>query len=75
MKLYVHAESKKALNATLATGKTVWGTNHSFFGDGGDYKLDSTLKDGTVIAIYSRTTADGTPYAKSYGTWQKGKVV
>lgn len=74
MKLYVQADSKKALNERLAKGEKITGHNFSFFEDGGDHRLDDTLRAGTVIAIFNRRTSDGTPIAKSYGTWQKGKV-
>ena len=73
MKLYVRAKSKKDLNQQIAEGKSVYGENFSFFGDGGTYKLDDRLPSGTVIAIYERTVGSN-PVAKSYGTWQKGKV-
>jgi hypothetical protein len=73
MKLYVKATSKKALNERLAKGEVVYGTNFSFFESGGDHKLDGALPNGTVIAVYEREVA-GNPIAKSYGTWQKGKV-
>lgn len=72
MKLYVRAKSKKALNEVLAEGKAITGTNHSIFGDGGDYALDDKLADKTVIAIYDKTVG-GSPYAKTYGTWDAAK--
>ena len=68
MKLYVFAQSKKALNARLEKGEIPVGTNHSFFGDGGDYALDDKLADGTAISIYEKEVG-GSPYAKAYGVW------
>jgi hypothetical protein len=73
MKLYVYAASKKALNERLAQGQSVVGTNHSFFGDGGDYALDAKLPTDTVIAVYSKNSA-GTPVAKSWGLWDAQKL-
>jgi hypothetical protein len=72
MQLYVHAKSKKALNEALGNGAFVWGTNYSAFGGGGDYQLDATLADGTVIKIFEKTVG-GSPYAKAYGTWNARK--
>ncbi len=68
MKLYVRAKSKKAINERLEKGETVWGTNHSIFGGGGEYYLDGKLADGTVLAVYDKEVG-GSPYAKTYGTW------
>lgn len=74
MKLYVFAKSKKELNERLATGKAIFGDNYSVFEDGGTHRLDERLRNGTVIAIYERKV-NGSPLAKSYGTWQGGKVL
>ena len=82
MELYVKAKSKKALNEALAAGKTVWGFNASMFGGGGQYRIgqnltgDDVAPHGAVIKIFEKMVW-GSPYAKSYGTWNaaKGKVV
>ncbi len=75
MKLYVKGKSKKEINERLAAGTPVYGTNHSAFGGGGDYRLDANLEDGTVISVFEKEVS-GSPYAKSYGTWdtKKGRV-
>lgn len=73
MKLYVKAKSKKEVNDLLAAGKVIYGWNFSVFEEGGTHKLDDTLRAGTVIAIYEREIG-GSPVAKSYGTWQRGKI-
>lgn len=74
MKVYIKATSKKALNERIANGETVYGTNFSMFGDGGTYRVDETLPEGTIVAIYDKTV-NGSPYAKSYGTWHIAKRV
>lgn len=74
MKIYVKATSKKSLNERIASGETIYGTNFSMFGDGGTYKVDETLPEGTIVAIYDETV-NGSPYAKSYGTWHIAKRV
>ena len=73
MKLYVKAKSKKELNERIAAGKTVYGENHSMFGDGGFYALNAELAAGTVISIFDKYVS-GSPYAKAYGTWNGKKV-
>lgn len=73
MKLYVQAKSKKAVNDLLKAGESIRGYNYSIFGDGGMYFLTSALPAGTVIAIYEKLVG-GTPYAKSYGTWDGSKI-
>lgn len=73
MKLYVKAKSKKEINENLEQKKEVYGINFSMFGDGGTYKLDEHLAEGTVITVYEKTSG-GSPVGKSYGTWKKGKV-
>ena len=74
MKLYVEAKSKAALNRRLQAGEEVWGTNYSIFGGGGQYALDKTLPNQTMITIYSLTDARGIPIGKSYGQWKCGRV-
>mgnify|MGYP003635957014 CR=1 FL=1 len=71
MKVYVEAQSKAALIRRLAAGEEITGLNYSMFGGGGYYKLDNTLEDGTIIAIYSQMS-NGNPVAKSWGTWTNG---
>ena len=71
MKVYVEAQSKAALIRRLAAGEEITGLNYSMFGGGGYYKLDNTLEDGTIIAIYSQMSG-GNPVAKSWGTWTNG---
>jgi len=71
MKVYVEAQSKAALIRRLAAGEDITGLNYSMFGGGGYYKLDNTLEDGTIIAIYSQMSG-GNPVAKSWGTWTNG---
>ena len=71
MKVYVEAQSKAALIRRLAAGEEITGLNYSMFGGGGYYKLDNTLEDGTIIAIYSQMS-NGNPVAKSWGTWING---
>ena len=73
MKLYVKSKSKVEVNKKLANNEIVTGINHSIFGDGGEYALNKDLAEGTVIAIYDKYVG-GNPYAKSWGTWKKGKV-
>jgi hypothetical protein len=74
MKLYVNAKSKKAINESLASGKTIYGENLSMFGDGGTYALSSAIPDGTVIAVYDKVVG-GSPYPKAYGTWSAAKCM
>ena len=62
MKVYVEAQSKAALIRRLAAGEEITGLNYSMFGGGGYYKLDNTLEDGTIIAIYSQMS-NGNPVA------------
>jgi len=71
MKVYVEAQSKAALIRRLSAGEEITGLNYSMFGGGGYYKLDNTLEDGTIIAIYSQMSG-GNPVAKSWGTWTNG---
>jgi hypothetical protein len=71
MKLYVKAKSKKEINERLSAGDQVLGVNFSIFGDGGTYGLE-TVADGTVIAVFEKEVS-GSPYAKSYGTWNAKK--
>ena len=71
MKVYVEAQSKAALIRRLAAGEEISGFNYSMFGGGGQYMLDDTLEDGTIIAIYSQMS-QGNPVAKSWGTWTNG---
>lgn len=71
MKVYVEAQSKAALIRRLDAGEEITGLNYSMFGGGGYYKLDDTLEDGTIIAIYSQMSG-GNPVAKSWGTWTNG---
>ena len=71
MKVYVEAKSKAALIRRLTTGEEISGYNYSIFGGGGHYMLDDTLEDGTIIAIYSQMS-QGSPVAKSWGTWTNG---
>ena len=70
MKIYVRANSKKEINQRLESKETVYGDNYSAFGGGGTYRLDDSLPDGTVIAVYSKMVG-GSPYAKSWGTWNQ----
>lgn len=73
MELYVNAKSKKAINEAIASGRTIYGTNFSMFGGGGDYILSSALPSGTVIKVYEKYVG-GSPYPKAYGTWDGKKV-
>ena len=73
MELYVNAKSKKAINEDLANGRTIYGENFSMFGGGGTYVLSSALPKGTVIKVYEKRVG-GSPYPKSYGTWDGNKV-
>jgi hypothetical protein len=70
MKLYVEAKSKAALNRRLQAGEKIWGTNYSIFGGGGQYVLDYTLPNQTMITIYSLMDGSGNPVGKSYGQWK-----
>lgn len=72
MKLYVQAKSKAAINRDLQAGKTFTGVNYSMFGGGGVYELNSELQSGTIVAVYEKTI-NGSPYAKSWGTWDAEK--
>ena len=72
MKLYVNAASKAAINRNLAEGRSVVGYNHSMFGGGGWYSI-AELQDGDIVAIWDKCTADGSPIAKSWGTYDKTK--
>lgn len=80
MKLYVLANSRAALNRRLAGGETVQGENYSMFAPSagrdaaGWHTLDSSLANGTTIAIYSQK-AMGNPVAKSWGTWNGRRAV
>jgi hypothetical protein len=74
MKLYVKGKSKKAVNELLAEGKEVIGENYSIFGDGGFYKLNNELPEGTLISIFDKYSG-GNPVAKSYGTWNGTKLL
>lgn len=74
MKLYVNAKSKKAINESLASGQTIYGTNYSMFGGGGTYALSGAIPDGTVIAVYDKMVG-GSPYPKAYGTWSAAKCM
>ena len=67
----MEAQSKAALIRRLDAGEEITGLNYSMFGGGGYYKLDNTLEDGTIIAIYSQMSG-GNPVAKSWGTWTNG---
>jgi hypothetical protein len=73
MEIYVQAKSKKAINEALTQGKVVHGYNFSIFGNGGNYALSSSLPVGTVIKVYEKVVG-GSPYPKSYGTWDGNKV-
>lgn len=68
MKLYVRAQSKKRLNDRLASGDLVIGTHYSVHGIS-EHKLDDSLEDGTVIAIFDKTVG-GNPYTTTWGTWR-----
>lgn len=72
MKIYVKAASKAAINRSLAAGEPVVGYNHSMFGGGGWYSI-AELQDNDVVAIWDKTTADGSPIAKSWGSYDKTK--
>lgn len=72
MTLYVQAKSKKEINERLATGKPVLGDSYGMFGNEGCYALDSKLPNGTVIKVYEKFVG-GSPYAKTYGTWNVAK--
>lgn len=72
MKIYVKGKSKKAINEKLSNGEVVSGYNYSMFDGGGTYVLDKTLETGTIISIYEKIV-NGSPYAKSYGTWNADK--
>lgn len=72
MKLYVQAKSKADINRRLKAGETFTGWNYSMFGGGGEYELNSELQSGTIIAVYEKTI-NGSPYAKSWGTWDANK--
>ena len=74
MKIYINAKSKKEINDKLSDGLKVFGENFSMFGGGGFYKLDSNLPSGTVVSVYDKII-NGSPYAKSYGTWNGKKVI
>jgi hypothetical protein len=65
--------AKKAINEKLANSEQVTGYNYSIHGGGGKYILSSALPVGTVIKVYSKTIG-GSPYPKSYGTWDGSKV-
>lgn len=73
MEIYIQAKSKKAINEALAAGKQIHGYNYSMFGGGGNYALSSALPIGTVIKVYEKLVG-GSPYPKSYGTWDGNKV-
>jgi hypothetical protein len=72
MKIYIKANSKAEINRGLAEGKDYVGTNHSFFGGGGQYNLRS-CEVGAVVAVFSQYSG-GQPVAKSWGTWDGTKL-
>ena len=72
MKIYVQAKSKADINRRLQAGETFTGYNYSMFGGGGSYDLNADLPEGTIVAVYEKTV-NGSPYAKSWGTWNPSK--
>lgn len=78
MKLYVKAKSKKELNDNLnsleksGSNNRIYGDHHHISGTD-QHALDSNLPVGTVIAVYDRYSG-GSPYAKSWGTWDGKRV-
>ena len=72
MQVYVQAKSKKSINERLAAGQQVTAVEHKL-GDETCHRL-TELPKGTVIKVWEKL-AGGSPYAKSYGTWNGKKVV
>jgi hypothetical protein len=72
MQVYVRAGSKRELNDRLAAGayETLAATEYSMAGP--QVHLLASLPSGTVIKIFDKY-AYGSPYAKSYGTWDAAK--
>ena len=72
MKIYVQAKSKADINRRLKSGEQFSGHNYSMFGGGGEYELNTDLPDGTIVAVFEKTSHDN-PVAKAWGTWNAKK--
>ena len=75
MKVYIQANSKKAINEALASGKKVPAVEYNMFNPNGQYMTDHILNDlptGTIVSVFSKYVG-GQPYAKAYGSWDKEK--
>jgi len=74
MKVYIQANSKKAINEALTDGKKVPAVEYNMFNPNG-YMTDHILNDlptGTIVSVFSKYVG-GQPYAKAYGSWDKEK--
>jgi hypothetical protein len=72
MKIYIYAKSKADINRRLKSGEQFSGHNYSMFGGGGEYELNTDLPDGTIVAVFEKTSG-GNPVAKAWGTWDAKK--
>lgn len=73
MQVYIEG-TKKATNLKLSQGIGVPCVEYNLFT--GDQYLDLVdCKEGTVIKFWIKKDYLGTPIAKSYGVFKKGKVV
>ena len=73
MKIYVQGKSKADLRRRMEAGEKLVGRNYSMFGGAGWYILDSSLPDGTLIAVFEKYMGDN-PISKSFGTWRNGVI-
>jgi hypothetical protein len=70
IQMYIKGASKKALNEKIEKGEAVYGIEYKL-GDENTHKLQD-MPTGTSIKVFEKYSM-GSPYAKSYGTWNKEK--
>ena len=70
MQVYIKAKSKKEVNEKLTNGLEVTAIEYNLFNT--NYYQLTELPTGTVVKIFDKVVG-GSPYAKSYGTYNKEK--
>ena len=70
MQVYIKAKSKKEVNEMLTNGLDVTAIEYILFNT--NYYQLTELSTGTVVKIFDKVVG-GSPYAKSYGVYNKEK--
>ena len=71
MECYIKCASKAEANRQLATGKTLEGISYSPFGVE-SVTFPNNSEESIYVKFYVKIVM-GSPYAKSYGVWDKVK--